>query len=489
MAVLAACGQQAESPSSSAEPTPSPEPTASPSPTEDAPPTADELTRSVVQVQLLVGGEVESWGSGTVISEDGLILTNAHVATPDFEVDEIVVAITESADAPPEPTYHAEVIASDLVLDLAVIQAVRTLDGDPYPDGAIPFMPVGDSDAVGIGDDLLIFGYPAIGGETITFTRGLVSGFTSDQVLGDRAWIKTDATIAGGNSGGTAANLAGELIGVPTQASAGTDLDPVDCRPMRDTDRDGDIDDEDDCVPIGGFLNGVRPINLATDMIAAVESGVAYEPIGGNAEVPSDFDVTAVIFGTPQFDEDVPESGPPENDLVWLGSGATDLCAWWTYEGMADGVTWDAIWAHDGEIQEDISYLAGVWNGGATGDWWVCFNSEEPIEEGIWDLTLNVQDELITGGFVAIGDDLEPIPFDIVNGSAADTICYVFVTPTVSPFWGGDWLGSEQVLDPGASQSIPLPPTTYDIRLDDCPHNILVEDEFTVPDVAEYVYE
>src|SRR5690606_30985477 len=106
--------------------------------------------------------------------------------------------------------------------------------------------------SVEIGDDLYILGYPAIGGDTITFTRGLVAGFTGDSQLGTRAWIKTDAAISGGNSGGLAANAAGQLIGVPTIAGVGEDQEEiVDCRPVRDTNRDGVIDDNDDCVPLG----------------------------------------------------------------------------------------------------------------------------------------------------------------------------------------------------------------------------------------------
>ena len=137
-------------------------------------------------------------------------------------------------------------------------------------------MTLGDSDSVEIGDSLQILGYPGIGGETITFTEGAVSGFTSDRSVEGRAWIKTDATIAGGNSGGMAANALGELIGVPTIAASGAEGgDIVDCRPVADTNRDGSIDQFDTCVPIGGFINGLRPVNLALPLIAAAQSGVA----------------------------------------------------------------------------------------------------------------------------------------------------------------------------------------------------------------------
>src|SRR5690606_5653908 len=234
--------------------------------------TPASLVASVVQIRALAGGEEIAFGSGTVISRDGLILTNAHVADPDdLSIDGLVVATTTAAQTPPQPAWEAELVASDHVLDLAVVRITTDFEGQAYPTGHIPPLEVGDSDSVAIGDDLYILGYPAIGGDTITFTRGLVSGFTGDSQLGERAWIKTDATIAGGNSGGLAANVAGELIGVPTLLGA-DDVDLVDCRPVRDTNRDGVVDDNDDCVPLGGFLNGLRPANLAADLIAAAET-------------------------------------------------------------------------------------------------------------------------------------------------------------------------------------------------------------------------
>ena len=74
----------------------------------------------------------------------------------------------------------------------------------------LPAIELGDSDSLNLGDRISIFGYPGIGGETVTYTSGNVSGFGGEPgVRESRAWIKTDATIAGGNSGGTAGDAAG----------------------------------------------------------------------------------------------------------------------------------------------------------------------------------------------------------------------------------------------------------------------------------------
>ena len=250
---------------------------------EDQPIMGDVIPyRSVVQIIALVemdGQLVEGWsGSGTIISEDGLILTNAHVILSDryYNVVDLVVAITMEQDAPPVKMFFADVIQADARLDLAVIKVRSDLNGAPanFSSLGIEPVPLGNSDSLGLGDEIIIIGYPGIGGQTITLTRGEVSGFTSEEPYGNRAFIKTSATIAGGNSGGLAANAQGEIIGIPSQVGSG-DLEGliVDCRPLADTNRDGVIDQRDNCVPTGGFINALRPVDLAQTLIEAALAG------------------------------------------------------------------------------------------------------------------------------------------------------------------------------------------------------------------------
>lgn len=232
-----------------------------------------------IMVEVEVNGKVkEGWrGSGTIVSTDGLILTNAHVVLNDgpYIVRQLLIAITEKADAPPVDSYYAEVVQADSGLDLAVIRIERDLNGKPVDRSALnlPAVPLGDSNALQLGDPLTILGYPGIGGETITLTRGDVSGFTSEPEYGNRAYIKTSATIAGGNSGGLALNTIGQIIGVPTLAGSGGRGEVVDCRALADTNGDGAIDDRDTCIPIGGFINAIRPIQLALPLIEAARTG------------------------------------------------------------------------------------------------------------------------------------------------------------------------------------------------------------------------
>ena len=270
---------------------------------------------AVVQILALYEdqGELQvGWtGSGSIISPDGLILTNAHVVLPDryFDVDALAVAITVGDDRPPEITYFAEVLQADEALDIAVIQIIADIDDNPIDknDLNLPYVLLGESENLSLGDEISILGYPDIGGETITFTTGEVSGFTTESAFGNRAFIKTSATIAGGNSGGLATDAQGKLIGIPTQLGYGGDGQFVDCRVLVDTNRDGITDGGDSCIPTGGFINALRPVRRALPLIEAARAGqVSIKYIEAPVE---DMDIPDQGFVLFQDDFSDPNSG------------------------------------------------------------------------------------------------------------------------------------------------------------------------------------
>lgn len=159
-----------------------------------------------------------SSGSGTVINgEKGYILTNFHVigdpVTGTYANDQKMAWIALSPNGsmqPPVVRYRAEVAAADHQIDLALLHIVALSDGRQLPANlGLTAIPVGDSASVTIGDAVTVLGYPGLGGDTITLTRGTVSGFID-------GWIKTDAETNPGNSGGAAIDAAGNLIGVPS---------------------------------------------------------------------------------------------------------------------------------------------------------------------------------------------------------------------------------------------------------------------------------
>lgn len=225
----------------------------------------EDTIRSVVQVVQVDARGPCGWGSGTVVSNESTVLTNYHVIeqTSDCPSPRLEIWAVSALDERPSPTHRAVVILSDEQADLAILRLT------PLSSSAITLRPVPIRTTAKVGEEIFIIGFPNIGGSSITISKGIVSGFTKDSGV---SWIKTDASVSGGNSGGAAVNGKGELIGVPTMASAGEDGEIVDCRPVTDTNRDGTIDRYDDCVPIGGFLNLLSPASRAEALLTQAKT-------------------------------------------------------------------------------------------------------------------------------------------------------------------------------------------------------------------------
>lgn len=141
-------------------------------------------------------------GSGFIISDDGLVLTNSHVV---FGRQVISVTLDNGQRA------QAKLLGADPILDLAVLQI-------PAPHEGHPKAALGDSDALRIGEEVVAIGNPL--GLEQTLTRGLVSGV--NRILPESPMsvmlplIQTDAPINPGNSGGPLLNRCGEVIGINT---------------------------------------------------------------------------------------------------------------------------------------------------------------------------------------------------------------------------------------------------------------------------------
>ena len=146
----------------------------------------------------------ESTGSGFLIDADGRILTNFHVIQGSAELE--VNPLTED-DA--GNSYKATVLATDPANDLALIQ-IR-------PEVPMPFLALGDSDGVQVGQKVLAIGNPF--GLDGTLTTGVIS--STGRSIQDRSGVlkdlfQTDAAINPGNSGGPLLDSSGNVIGVNT---------------------------------------------------------------------------------------------------------------------------------------------------------------------------------------------------------------------------------------------------------------------------------
>jgi serine protease Do len=368
-----------------------------------------------------------------------------------------------------------------------VLKIRESVDGESVGDDFVA-IPIGDSDGVDLGDEIRVLGYPTIGGSTITFTQGTVSGFTSEPGLDGRAWIKTDAAFSGGNSGGAAIGVNGTLIGIPTEVGSGAGGDLTDCRVIQDTNGDGSIDDADSCIPIGGFINGLRPVNLAADLIDEAGSGspIAIPSYGDYLqESSSDISFTDLYFGLA-----VDESTDAVIDQVArVDSGASDeLCLSWDFEGMANGLVFDVFWYADGELVEGASIFAQIWSLGRQGAAWSCLiNYDGPVEDALYEVTVHVDGELLASSNVYVGDAFPARSLTMIN-SSDDAVCYVFISPIDALYWGYDQLGSTETVGGGDRRTWEVASAVYDLQARDCEGDVIDEVRIDATDDATYTY-
>ena len=196
-------------------PTHTPAPTAAPMPTVTHTPlptstptlaqTIERIERSLVYIKTPSGS-----GSGFIVEENGLVVTNAHVVE-DFETVSVVTA--DGVE------YAGDVLGVDEIADLALVKvrAGKRFDA----------MGLGDSDGVQVGDDVIALGFPLLYelGSSLTVTRGIIS---SKRVYEGVEELQTDAAINPGNSGGPLVDRDGRVIGVNYAELPLSDGSPVD---------------------------------------------------------------------------------------------------------------------------------------------------------------------------------------------------------------------------------------------------------------------
>jgi serine protease Do len=173
------------------------------------------------------GMKTHSLGSGVIIDQEGLILTNNHVIE---KADEIKVKFENGKE------YAAKVVGRDSKTDLALIQV------KPGPDLPKPAV-LGDSDAIRVGDWVMAVGNPFGLGHTVTV--GIISA--KGRVIGAGPYddfLQSDAAINPGNSGGPMFNMNGEIVGINTAI-----------------------------VAQGQGIGFAIPINMAKELLPALRSG------------------------------------------------------------------------------------------------------------------------------------------------------------------------------------------------------------------------
>lgn len=411
--------------------------------------------------------------SGTIIDPRGYILTNHHCTDIDESLDAgghpelkrnkkvIMVLLTKSADELPVPSFVAEVVADSPRqggLDLAVLHITQDLKGDAVDNNALnlPAITIGSSDKDHLHalDHITVIGYPGIGGDTVTFTAGNVSGFTYENGVQGRAWIKTDALVSGGNSGGTAINDAGELIGVPTEAGSGQKGAPsIDCRPVQDTNDDGKVDDKDVCVPISNNISALRPIDLAKPLVQQALAGLSPNtpPQTSPTAVPAVPAVpvlppgnnpgagpTAVADGSPSavncngapasggapprthpgcvgrliFSDGVTQDQQPQSIITSLPSGSSNLIFFFDYYKFENGAAFSPRVFINGQELKD-AWPTSAWSTqelGSYGSTWVGFRDATNLPDGTYKFQLDYDNYTLGSATIQIGGQKQNSP-------------------------------------------------------------------------------
>jgi S1-C subfamily serine protease len=154
------------------------------------------ITPTVVGISAGTGA-----GSGVIIREDGVILTNAHVVG---NAQQVRVGLADGRQ------LTGRVLGRDVSIDIAVVQV---------PARQLPVAPLGDSDLLEPGQAAIAIGNPA--GFERTVTTGVISGV--NRALGARLeeLIQTDAAINPGNSGGPLLDSSGRVVGINTAVLRG----------------------------------------------------------------------------------------------------------------------------------------------------------------------------------------------------------------------------------------------------------------------------
>ncbi|MDD4773548.1 MAG: trypsin-like peptidase domain-containing protein [Eubacteriales bacterium] len=154
--------------------------------------------------QYITGGA----GSGVIITENGYIITCAHVIAG---ASNVTVKLTDGME------YPATVIGSDALTDIAIVKIEAS---------GLPFATIGDSAGLVVGEDAVAIGNPLgeLGG---TVTNGIISALDREVEIDGQSYnlLQTNAAINPGNSGGGLFNLNAELIGIVNAKSSGSGIE------------------------------------------------------------------------------------------------------------------------------------------------------------------------------------------------------------------------------------------------------------------------
>ncbi len=364
--------------------------------------------------------------SGTLISADGLIITNAHSVLPSGQCDgdQLIVSLNVDLSEPPIPKYRAEVFSAEEGLDIAILRIARELDGRLIARGELPILPfsdIGSAEDMSLDDNLIVAGFPDLGNEAVATTRGTVTAFISEPIGPSPSWFKTRAEIPGAMSGGGAYNSAGLLIGIATNAPLGGLAATASCRYFADTNRDGLVNASDSCVPTGDFVSTVRPISHARSLIRGARHGLTVDMVSAPAESPSPMNPPRVtrLFFAPSVSD-----GAPSTVVGSMPNNTKSLFFFFDYDNMTAETVYELRVSRDGIPDATFSLPPVRWSGRRSGLWYIG-SREQAWANGAYEFTLLINgtsvgsQRIVVGGSAANRSQFSDIVFGTLDQSGA----------------------------------------------------------------------
>ncbi len=185
----------------------------------------------VMPLEVLTGGEprlVGGKGSGVVVSQDGVIVTNWHVTWPhEYAVVIFYPGPTRTyEELVYDDIWYAQVLKVDQMKDLALLQLITDASGTRTLPSVLDVVSLENPAQVEVGQDVFTIGHPE--GLHWTYTEGVISqirpryGWTANGNSFRATVIQTQTTISYGSSGGPLINQHGKLVGIISQSLEGT---------------------------------------------------------------------------------------------------------------------------------------------------------------------------------------------------------------------------------------------------------------------------
>ncbi|MBZ0309364.1 MAG: carboxypeptidase-like regulatory domain-containing protein, partial [Anaerolineae bacterium] len=209
----------------------------------------------------------------------------------------------------------------------------------------------------------------------------------------------------------------GQLVGIPTTAPVTSIAGVADtsCQLIQDTNRDGLINNADVCIPVGGFINAIRPSAFAQSLLRGASLGLKIDTSDVSGSQPSRSGTP--VFRNLFFSPAVTESGMPTSVIGSLPAGSVSLYLFFDYANLSAESVYELRVTTNG-IPNPIFSLAPVrWSGGENGLWYIG-SANQPWANGIYEFTLFVNGVASATARITIGGTPETTPVfrDIVFG-------------------------------------------------------------------------